>query len=323
MDLKPILLKIFFICTLTCIFSPLQSKTPDNENQKIEKRLVLQKRYRARAWCLVPWKKSYYPAEILDLKKKSVSVKIFDNALPLDEWPKKTFSIKEIQPMPFQKFSTEEALITSLKNSNILRTPLVEDAFRKIQRHWFCPNNPYFDSSIDIGCGMCISAPHMHIWALELFKDRFAKAQSILDVGCGTGYITAISAFLAPQANVTGIEIFELLKTSSQHTCDNHLPSNITKRIHWDTVNGEKGYLENAPYDIIHVGFMCKQIPQALIDQLSPGGRLVIPVGDRISTYDPSLLSGDLMVVDKEESGSIKIHKLFSCSFVPSQASGS
>lgn len=57
-------------------------------------------------------------------------------------------------------------------------------------------------------------------------------------------------------------------------------------------------------------------------NQLNSGGRLVIPVGNHMSSYNPHL-SGDLMVVDKKKDGSIQTHKLFSCSFIPSQANDS
>jgi len=65
---------------------------------------------------------------------------------------------------------------------------------------------------------------------------------------------------------------------------------------------------------------MCEEIPQPLIDQLKLGGRLILPVakGKRKSTYDERLSSGDFMVIDKRMDGTIEMHRVLSCSFIPS-----
>ena len=166
---------------------------------------------------------------------------------------------------------------------------------------------------------MCISAPHMHIWALELSKHLFANAKSILDVGTGTGYMADMYAHLSPQAKVVGIDWFDTLIIHAKRLRSRHLPKEIGDRIDFICGDGEKGYLPGAPYDIIHVGFMCEKIPQDLINQLRPGGWLIIPIGSGVSSYDSRLLSGKLLVVHKKKNGTIQSYETFSCCFIPSK----
>jgi len=309
--------KIFLLFVLLS-FSVM---TVSNEKDVIGERLEKQSHFRVHGWCLVPWGDGYCTGEILRIEINYAYVRILDHSIPITKgWPQKRFSFQEIKPPIFRKCQSLDELILSLKESGTLRTGLIEEAFRKVRRAWFCNETPYFDAAIDIGCGMCISSPHMHIWALELLRDHFSGARNILDVGTGTGYIAAILSYLCPQSKVIGIDCFDLLTHKAEEICSLSLPKELNERIRFVTGNGEKGFWEAAPYDIIHVGFMCEKIPQVLIDQLRPGGRLIIPVSrNRVSYYDPRLSSGKLCVVDKNKDGSIQSYEVLGCSFVPSQ----
>ncbi len=97
--------------------------------------------------------------------------------------------------------------------------------------------------------------------------------KKILDVGTGTGYLAAVLARLAPDAEVYGLEYYDSLTHTAANTIQRNLPKEAS-RVSFITTDGEKGYLEGAPYDIITVGFMSEGIPQPLVDQLKPGGRL-------------------------------------------------
>lgn len=302
---------IFLTCSLTC-----SSKERETE---IDKRLEKQREYRVKGWCSVPYNGDFYLAEILSIKDDSVLAKVLDSSLAIDDWPIIRFDIKNISPPPHKKCESLDDLISHLKVNKTLRTKSIEDAFRKIDRKWFCSKNSYFDAAIDIDCSMCISAPHMHVWPLELCQDLLANAENILDVGTGTGYMAAIFAQLCPKARVTGIDCFDLLIVNAKRTCSLHLENDLNQRLCFVSGNGELGYLQNAPYDIINVGFMCEEIPQCLIDQLKPGGRLIVPVGNGKSTYDERLCHGTLLVVNKKMDGSIEKKEVFSCSFVFSQ----
>lgn len=83
---------------------------------------------------------------------------------------------------------------------------------------------------------------------------------------------------------------------------------NVNCQLLLDIVDGRQGWAECAPYDAIHVGAAATEIPPALIDQLKPGGRMVIPVGN---------IFQDLKVVDKDSDGSVSIHDETSVRYVP------
>ena len=289
-------------------------------NKVIDERIEKMHRYHAGGCCSVSWKNRNYHAEILSIEGHQVTVRVLDPSLPIDSWPRLSFDRNEICPASYKKCDSLESLVESLKYSHTLVTPIIEQAFREIDRGWFCLETPYYDAAIDIGCKMCISSPHMHIWYLELSKDLIGNAKKILDVGTGTGYLAAIFAYLAPDAEVYGLEYYDSLTHTAANTIQRNLPKEAS-RISFITTNGEKGYLEGAPYDIITVGFMCEGIPQPLVDQLKPGGRLILPVAaeKRKSSYDERLSSGDFMVIDKKEDGNVEMHRVLSCSFIPSQ----
>lgn len=289
-----------------------------SEIDLIEERLEQQQRYKVQGWCLVPWQEKQFSAQILSLEEDGVRVKVFDASLPFESWPEVSFSWDEVVPFYCARSETMQELVESLEERSILQSETIKEAFTSIDRAWFCPNCPYYDAAIDIGKEVCISTPHMHVWALELSKHLFGQATRILDVGAGSGYLTAMYAYLAPQAQVFGIDFFEEFAHKASQTCSQHLSRDIYERMRFMAGDGEQGYSEGAPYDIIHVGFMCQSIPQPLIDQLKPGGRLIIPIGSKESSYDSRLLGGNLVVVDKQEDGSMTVHTVLSCSYVPS-----
>lgn len=286
----------------------------DEVDVRIEK---LQK-FRVKGWCLVPWNDYYATAEFLKIEDGMATLKVHPVDLPFSEWPTLVYDIKDLESVTMAKSDNIDALIASLKKKSGLASPAIENAFRAIDRSWFCAENPYFDAAIGIGHGMCISTPHMHSWGLELSRDLLPDAKTILDLGSGTGYLTAMFSQLAPNAEIVGIEHFEDFVVKSRDVISQHLPKEMTDRITILTGDAEQGFADKAPYSIIYVGFMCEKIPQALIDQLAPGGRLIIPVGNGTSSFDSRLVSGRLYAVDKLEDGTIVENPLFSCSFVPS-----
>ncbi|KAJ0106090.1 hypothetical protein Patl1_18189 [Pistacia atlantica] len=127
----------------------------------------------------------------------------------------------------------------------------------------------------------------------------------------GTGYLTACFAVMVgPQGRAVGVEHIPELVNSSIKNIEKSAVAPLLKEgslaVH--VGDGRQGWPEFAPYDAIHVGAAAAEIPQALIDQLKPGGRLVIPVGN---------IFQDLKVIDKNSDGSISVRSETSVRYVP------
>jgi len=135
-----------------------------------------------------------------------------------------------------------------------------------------------------------------------------ARKHRVLEIGTGSGYQAAILGQLA--AEVYTVEIVPELARSAAKTLRELGYANITVR----QGDGYKGWLERAPFDGIVVTAAPPELPQALIAQLSGGGRLVAPIG--------SMWGQELMVIEKEADGTIKGRSVCAVSFVPMKPQG-
>lgn len=196
-------------------------------------------------------------------------------------------------------------LVLGLRQAGI-RDARVLGAMERTPRELFVPagfrRHAYDDTALPIDLGQTISQPlivAMMTEALEL-NDR-AK---VLEVGTGSGYQAMVLSLLCRRV-YTVERIRDLLKQAEEcfRELDRH---NITTR-HGD---GYKGWPEQAPFECIMVTAAAPEIPQALIDQLAPRGRLVIPVG-----MDP--VSQRLLKLVKHEDGTITTSELGGVRFVP------
>eukprot|EP00002_Diphylleia_rotans_P011050 TRINITY_DN2192_c0_g1_i5.p1 TRINITY_DN2192_c0_g1~~TRINITY_DN2192_c0_g1_i5.p1 ORF type:complete len:223 (+),score=48.93 TRINITY_DN2192_c0_g1_i5:58-726(+) len=200
-------------------------------------------------------------------------------------------------------------LISNLKKSKIIQSVSVERAMLAIDRKDFCPSSPYEDSPQRIGMNATISAPHMHAYALELLAPVIKESSKILDVGSGSGYLTACFSIMAPEGHVVGIEhIPDLVSLSISNIRKSNASLLETDRIKIIVGDGRQGYVESGPYDAIHVGAAAPELPTALLDQLAPGGRLVIPVGTHTQ---------ELIVCDKDQHGRVKQQAVMGVIYVP------
>lgn len=200
-----------------------------------------------------------------------------------------------------------------LQTYGIIKSKKVAQAMETIDRGLFVPEGttPYVDSPMQIGYNATISAPHMHAMCLELLENYLKPGMYVLDVGSGTGYLTACFAFMVgAQGRTVGVEHIPELVDFSIKNIKKSAAAPLLKEgslsIH--VTDGREGWPEFAPYDAIHVGAAAPEIPPALIEQLKPGGRLVIPVGK---------ICQDLKVVDKNTDGTLIIQSETSVRYVP------
>jgi protein-L-isoaspartate(D-aspartate) O-methyltransferase len=187
-----------------------------------------------------------------------------------------------------------------------IRDARVLQAMRDTPRHLFVPPESraqaYEDHPLPIGHGQTISQPYIVAAMTELLDIR--PESKVLEIGTGSGYQTAVAARLA--AHVYSIEIVpELAKTSAALLAKLGY-TNVTVR-HGD---GYQGWPDHAPFDRIIVTAAPPEIPKALIEQLRPGGKMVVPVGK-------SPLDQELLVVEKQPDGSIRRRSVFPVRFVP------
>lgn len=207
---------------------------------------------------------------------------------------------------------SNDDLVDQLKKHGVFKSPRVEAAMKIVDRKFYCPYHPYMDSPQSIGYGATISAPHMHAAALQLLLEQLYEGATCLDVGSGSGYLTACMAEMVGETGcAVGIEHIPQLTELSEKNIQKANPSFLeSERVQLVTGDGREGYVEKAPYDAIHVGAAAPVVPEALHKQLKPGGRLIVPVGPR---------NGDqyLEQHDKLQDGSIKVQKLMGVRYVP------
>ncbi|CAM9437315.1 unnamed protein product, partial [Heterosigma akashiwo] len=243
-------------------------------------------------------------------------VRILDSQLDVRKWRSTIVTQDQISPVFTSTSNTLNELIENLKRSQILKSKEVEEAFRFVDRALFGIQNPYHDCAVDIGdkeLGVCISSPHMHAWAAELLLPVLKNAKACLDVGSGSGFFTMM---LQSKSKIYGLEYhYSLIETSQKLLHESF--SDQAKGIEFIQGTGERG-CPGKQFDVIHVGFMCEELPLELIEQLNPGGRLLVPIWDGNSSYfDERCVSGQYTCIDKLAEGFLET-KLFSCSFVPS-----
>ena len=195
-------------------------------------------------------------------------------------------------------------MIAQLERYGITNQRVLE-AMTKIQRHKFIPekylglSDPYGDHPCPIGFNQTISQPYIVAYMTERIDPE--PSDKVLEVGTGSGYQAAILAELG--ADVYTIEIIPELAEHARKT----LAAEGYARVHVLTGDGYKGWPEHAPFNEIIVTCAPEDVPQALVDQLEDGGRMIVPVGE----------GSQRLVILRKKAGKVEIEDDLPVVFVP------
>ncbi len=196
-----------------------------------------------------------------------------------------------------------EQLVRKLEAQGVSDEKVLE-AMRKVQRHEFVPeqhrDDAYDDRPLPIGMDQTISQPYIVAYMTQMLK--LGGDEKVLEIGTGSGYQAAVLAEIAGE--VYTIEILGPLARNAEKTLNRLGYQNIHVRVG----DGYKGWPEHAPFDAIIVTAAPGHIPQPLVDQLKPGGRMVIPVGEWYQ---------ELKLITKDQNGNVEVHKDLPVMFVP------
>lgn len=196
-------------------------------------------------------------------------------------------------------------MVATQIESRGIKNKAVLDAMRKVPRHLFVPaeyeKEAYGDYPLPIGYGQTISQPYIVAYMTDVVKP--AQKKKALEIGTGSGYQAAVLAEI-----VDKVYTIEIVPELARESAD-RLKKMGYKNIICKFGDGYKGWPEYSPFDIIVVTAAAEQIPQPLIDQLSEGGRLVIPVG-------PASAVQELILVEKRN-GKAEKRRLTFVRFVP------
>lgn len=199
-----------------------------------------------------------------------------------------------------------EARVTAPLTGRPTFDPLVMEALEQVPRDAFVPpgmlDQAFDNGPLPIGQGQTISQPYIVALMTDLLDPQ--PTQTILEIGTGSGYQAAVLSQLVQQ--VYSLEIIPVLAAQA---------AELLSRLGYDNIevkagDGHSGWPEHAPYDGIIITAAATHLPQALLDQLKPGGRLVIPVG-------LPYMSQELLLAEKNLAGKLHTRDILGVVFVP------
>ena len=181
----------------------------------------------------------------------------------------------------------------------------VEEAMRSVDRSHFIPEDEreaaWINAPLPIGHGQTISQPYIVALMTQLLDIK--TDDKILEIGTGSGYQAAVLAAMG--ARVYSVEIIGDLADRARRQL-----AKAGFEVQQRHTNGYNGWSDEAPFDGIIVTAASREIPPALVEQLKPGGRLVIPVGSRWGYQS-------LMLVTKDAKGDVHEKEVLGVAFVP------
>lgn len=176
------------------------------------------------------------------------------------------------QRRPVDAALARRQLVDSLAAQGILVDPRVREAMLAIPREAFT-EDPFSDAPQPIGAGQTISAPHMVAMMAQWLDVH--PGHRVLEIGGGSGYHAAILARLAAPGTVISVEIVPELASRARRT----LADLGIASVEVVEADGSEGFPRGAPYDRVSVAAGAPRVPPPLVEQLAPGGKLLIPVG--------------------------------------------
>ncbi len=200
----------------------------------------------------------------------------------------------------------DDVALTRRQTGRDALAPAVIDALRRVPRHAFVDDDlkdhAYDNRPLPIGRGQTISQPFIVALMTELAE--VGKGARVLEVGTGSGYQCAVLAELADE--VYSVEIVPELAENAARRLKSLGYRNVSTKFG----DGYEGWPDKAPFDAIIVTAATPLIPPPLIEQLKPGGRLVLPLGQ-------PHFSQELVLLRKNAHGEIETHNILPVAFVP------
>lgn len=204
-----------------------------------------------------------------------------------------------------QRFRERRLMVENQLKLRGIRNEAVLESMLAVPRHCFVTDDlqkyAYLDGPLPIGEGQTISQPYIVALMAEILEP--SPGDRVLEIGTGSGYAAAVLAQMV--AKVYTIERHARLAARAQEVFRTLNYGNIITRVG----DGTKGWPEEAPFEGIIVSAGAPAVPRTLRNQLKPGGRLVIPAGDRHSQ--------ELILVRRGEDGGFTEQKMGEVVFVP------
>lgn len=201
--------------------------------------------------------------------------------------------------------SDREQLVDGLRRTSRVQRESVLDAIRSVPRHEFVPDShedrAYRDRPLPIGHDQTISAPHM----VAIMCDRIAPSPGdrVLEIGTGCGYHAAVTSEIIGDGTVYSVEYVPELAEKARE-CLERLDYDVRVR----TGDGYEGWPDHAPYDAAYLTCAAPELPDPIVEQIAPGGRIVAPIGQR---------DQELVIAEKEADGTLSQRTDGRVRFVP------
>uniref|UniRef100_A0A8D8Q8Q5 protein-L-isoaspartate(D-aspartate) O-methyltransferase n=2 Tax=Cacopsylla melanoneura TaxID=428564 RepID=A0A8D8Q8Q5_9HEMI len=200
--------------------------------------------------------------------------------------------------------TSNEEFIQWLKSENLLKCDKLEKVLHKVDiLHYVPPDKPCFllDIQTQLEYGAYIEHPSLILTYLSLIEPHLKPNSRVLEIGSGSGYLTnLISELMNCTGQVIGVEhVPSLVNSSIQNILHSNPRLLMNGHIKFVVMDGRRGYAKKAPYDIILMSASTPHLSSSIVDQLKPGGRLIIPLGEPDDVQN-------LCTIEKFENGTLQ-----------------